>query len=154
MLRTYDAVAVGAGHNGLAAALDLARAGWTTRVLERTAPPVGAVRRGEVTLPRFVHDLHSARSIRTDSALRPSLRNWGLSWSGTACATEARPYRSATPYQWDGPALSDGHRPVSVDGFRTRYCTWALPSARQNPSDGRADVPKASVHCLLHASQL
>lgn len=56
-MRTYDAVVVGAGHNGLAAAVVLASAGWSVLVLERNEAPGGAVRTEEVTLPGFRHDL-------------------------------------------------------------------------------------------------
>ncbi len=52
-----DAVIIGAGHNGLAAAVILAEAGWKVRVLERNPLPGGAVRTAEVTLPGFRHDL-------------------------------------------------------------------------------------------------
>lgn len=53
----YDAVIVGGGHNGLAAAVILADAGWSVLVLERNGEPGGAVRTSEVTLPGFRHDL-------------------------------------------------------------------------------------------------
>ena len=56
-LATYDAVIVGAGHNGLAAAVVLASAGWSVAVLERNDEAGGAVRTAEVTLPGFHHDL-------------------------------------------------------------------------------------------------
>jgi phytoene dehydrogenase-like protein len=56
-LATYDAVVVGAGHNGLAAAVVLASAGWSVLVVERNDEPGGAVRTAEVTLPGFHHDL-------------------------------------------------------------------------------------------------
>lgn len=56
-MEVYDAVVVGAGHNGLACAVVLASAGWTVLVLERNDEPGGAVRTAEVTLPGFHHDL-------------------------------------------------------------------------------------------------
>jgi phytoene dehydrogenase-like protein len=53
----YDAIIVGAGNNGIACALYLARAGWRVLVLERASDVGGAARSGEVTLPGFQHDL-------------------------------------------------------------------------------------------------
>jgi phytoene dehydrogenase-like protein len=47
---------VGAGHNGLVAAIHLAAAGLEVTVLEQAAAPGGATASGEVTLPGFVHD--------------------------------------------------------------------------------------------------
>ncbi|MDX2137387.1 MAG: NAD(P)/FAD-dependent oxidoreductase [Chloroflexota bacterium] len=58
-MQSYDAIVVGAGHNGLVTALYLARGGWRVLVLERNAEVGGAIRSGEVTLPGFVHDLYS-----------------------------------------------------------------------------------------------
>ncbi len=54
---TYDAIVIGAGHNGLAAAIHLAAKGWKVGVFERNAVAGGAVQTREATLPGFRHDL-------------------------------------------------------------------------------------------------
>jgi phytoene dehydrogenase-like protein len=51
---------VGAGPNGLAAAIVLAKAGFVVEVREAASVPGGAARSAELTLPGFVHDLGSA----------------------------------------------------------------------------------------------
>jgi len=55
-----DAVVVGAGPNGLAAAITLARAGLAVRVYEANPVAGGGVASEELTLPGFVHDTCSA----------------------------------------------------------------------------------------------
>jgi phytoene dehydrogenase-like protein len=51
---------VGAGPNGLAAAIVLAEAGFAVEVREAASVAGGAARSAELTLPGFVHDLGSA----------------------------------------------------------------------------------------------
>ncbi len=57
---TTDAVVIGAGPNGLTAAITLARAGRSVLVLEGTDEVGGACRSAETTLPGFIHDLGAA----------------------------------------------------------------------------------------------
>lgn len=56
-MKSYDAIVIGAGHNGLAAAVNLASRGWSVAVVEARDEPGGAVKTAELTVPGFRHDL-------------------------------------------------------------------------------------------------
>ena len=79
----YDAVVVGSGPNGLAAAITLAREGWSVHVLEANATIGGATRSADLTLPGFVHDVGSAiHPLGAGSPFFNSLplARFGLEW--------------------------------------------------------------------------
>ena len=79
----YDAVIVGAGPNGLAAAITLAEAGRSVVVLEANETIGGGCRSLDLTLPGFVHDICSA--IHPLGVASPFFRDlplhdFGLEW--------------------------------------------------------------------------
>jgi phytoene dehydrogenase-like protein len=57
---SYDAVVIGAGPNGLAAAIELARNGYSVCIIEAADRVGGGARSAEWTLPGFIHDTCSA----------------------------------------------------------------------------------------------
>ncbi len=78
-----DAVVIGSGPNGLAAALVLAGVGWSVRVIEGANEPGGGLRSAELTLPGFVHDICSAihpLGIASPFFRTLPLAKYGLEW--------------------------------------------------------------------------
>lgn len=59
MENEYDALVIGAGHNGLACACYLARAGLTTGIVEKNRQVGGMSTTEEITLPGFYSDVHA-----------------------------------------------------------------------------------------------
>ncbi len=80
-----DAVVVGAGPNGLAAAVTLARAGLSVRVIEGAASPGGGCRTQELTLPGFQHDVCSA--VHPLAAASPFFQRLDLAALGVTLRT-------------------------------------------------------------------
>lgn len=79
----YDAVVVGAGPNGLAAAVVLARSGYAVQVIEAHETIGGGARTGELTLPGFQHDICSAvhpLGIGSPFLRTLPLEQYGLEW--------------------------------------------------------------------------
>jgi phytoene dehydrogenase-like protein len=81
--RGGDALVVGSGPNGLAAAITLADAGRSVLVLEAAPRPGGAVATEELTLPGFHHDVFSAvypAGVASPVFARMGLERHGLRW--------------------------------------------------------------------------
>ena len=76
ILAAMDAIVVGSGPNGLAAAVTLARAGLSVRVYEGADTIGGGARTAELTLPGFAHDVCSAVHPMIFSS--PFFRDFGL----------------------------------------------------------------------------
>ena len=94
-----DAIVVGAGPNGLAAAIVLAAAGRSVRVLEAAGVAGGGTRSAELTLPGFRHDICSA--IHPLALASPFLRTLPLAEHGLSFAHPGLPL--AHPFD-DGSA--------------------------------------------------
>lgn len=95
-----DAVVIGAGPNGLAAAIRLAQAGRVVAVLEAADAPGGAVRTEELTLPGFRHDTFS--SVYPAAAASPVFAEMGLERHGLRWVHPGACYAHPLP---DGSAI-------------------------------------------------
>ena len=122
------ACVIGAGPNGLAAAIVLAQAGLQVDVLEAESMPGGAVRTLELTLPGFRHDFGSAvYPLGAGSPFFSSLPliNHGLEWiyspaclahpldDGTAVMLERDLDKTRDSLGIDGPAWDQLMRPFA-----------------------------------------
>ena len=126
-----DAVVIGAGPNGLVAAIDLADHGWDVLVLEAEHEPGGAVRSSEFVEPGFVSDRFSA--FYPLGAVSPHLARLGLGEHGLVWEHAPAVLAHPTP---EGPAavLSrdidvtaaslDRFHPGDGDAWRRRQHDW------------------------------
>ncbi len=100
MSESFDAVVVGSGPNGLAAAVTLAQQGASVLVLEAHSEIGGGTRTAELTLPGFHHDVCSA--CHPMGVLSPFLRTLPLAEHGL---TWLRPEASVAHPLDDGTAV-------------------------------------------------
>src|SRR3984893_18036472 len=111
------ACVVGAGPNGLAAAIVLAQAGLHVDVLEAQAQPGGAARTMELTLPGFKHDFGSA--VYPFGAGSPFFSSLPLNGHGLECihspAALAHPLDDGTAVMLER-SLEQTSRSLGVDG--------------------------------------
>lgn len=128
----HDTIVVGAGPNGLAAAITLAQAGRSVLVLEANETIGGGARSAPLTLPGFVHDICSAihpLAIASPFLRRLPLADYGLTWvqppaayahpldDGQAIVLERSVWETAATLGADGAAYRRLMTPL-VRGWR------------------------------------
>jgi phytoene dehydrogenase-like protein len=145
---TYDAVVVGSGPNGLAAAVELAREGKRVAVLEGKSTIGGGARSAEITLPGFVHDLGSA--VHPLGYASPYFRSLpleehGLEWihpdaplahpfdGGEAVVLERSIVTTAAELGHDAAAYRRLMEPISADAGRIAGFFVGKPGVLRHP---------------------
>ena len=126
-MTAYDAILIGSGHNALVCGTYLARAGWSTLVLERAERPGGAVQSGELTRPGYQHDLFATNmNLFLGSPVAAELGS-ELERHGLRYAASDRPFANVYP---EGKALRvrqgvaetlaelEAHDPADAAGWR------------------------------------
>src|SRR5919197_3259100 len=114
-----DAIVIGGGPNGLAAAIELARNGRSVAVYEANDTIGGGCRSAELTLPGFIHDLCSA--FHPMGAASPFFRSLGLGAFGL---------------RWIEPPLALAHPPD--DGTAVLLSRPLAETEHGLGTDGRA----------------
>ncbi|MCW2603561.1 MAG: FAD-dependent oxidoreductase [Pseudonocardiales bacterium] len=120
-----DAVVVGAGPNGLAAAITLAERGLAVRVYEAASTPGGGMRTAELTLPGFAHDICS--TVQGLALISPFMRTLDLDALGVRMRTPEIAYahpldggRAALLYP-DVARTAEGLRSPDGETFRKLF---------------------------------
>jgi phytoene dehydrogenase-like protein len=174
-----DAVVVGAGPNGLAAAIELARAGCAVLVLEANDAVGGGCRTEELTLPGFRHDVCSA--IHPLAMASPFMRSvplteLGVEWihpdrplahpldGGRAAVLERSVDATAAALGDDGPAyrrllgplVDAGERlvpqllgPLRVPAHPVALARFGLPGIRSAAGLARSRFAGPEARALL-----
>jgi len=82
-LKSFDAVIIGSGPNGLSASIRLAQAGFSVLVVEGSDTIGGGTRSAELTLPGFTHDICAAihpLGLASPYLRKLPLHEHGLEW--------------------------------------------------------------------------
>lgn len=144
---SYDAVVVGSGPNGLAAAIVFAQTGRSVLVLEAQPTIGGGARSAELTLPGFTHDICSAvHPMAVGTQFFPSLplEQHGLRWIDPPAAM-AHPFDDGPPAMLRMSIESTG---VTLGRDAKAYGNLMRPFVEQ--WDNLADDAIAPLHPPRH----
>jgi phytoene dehydrogenase-like protein len=141
----YDAIVIGSGPNGLAAAVTLAEHAWKVLVLEAADAIGGGTRTRELTLPGFRHDVCAAihpMAIASPFLRTRPLESHGLSWcwpevqlahpldDGTAVALYRDLDRTVRELGEEGPRYQSLVQPLvrqARELLDSVLAPWAIP---------------------------
>jgi phytoene dehydrogenase-like protein len=126
-------IVIGAGHNGLVAAIHLAAHGLDVTVLEHAPRPGGATSSAELTLPGFVHD--ECAAFVPMAAASPAIRELRLTDDGLVWIDP--PTVLAHPFE-DGTAI-----------VLSRELEPTVESLRRGAGRGAADGWEAAMRRML-----
>lgn len=143
-----DAIVIGSGPNGLAAAIALAQAGRSVVLYEAAGTIGGGARSAELTLPGFVHDVCSA--AHPLAVISPFLRtlplaSHGLEWieppaamahpfdDGTAVTVERSIERTAAQFGRDAQAYRALMEPLAREWPKLERAVLGPPALPRHP---------------------
>ena len=134
---SYDAIVIGAGPNGLAAAIVLAQSGYATLLVEARETVGGGARSAELTLPGFSHDVCSA--IHPMAVVSPFFRSLPLAGLGVTFIEPP----AALAHPLDDGTAAVLHQSVaataeSLGADRAAYLSHLGPLAKNASKDDRA----------------
>ena len=127
-----DAIVVGSGPNGLAAAIALAREGVSVRVLERAETLGGGMRTAELTSPGFKHDVCSAihpLAVASPFLTTLPLAEHGVEWIWPPAAL-AHPFDDGTAAVLERSVTATG---ATLGEDAGRYARLMSPLVRDAP---------------------
>lgn len=140
----HDAVVVGSGPNGLAAAVTLATHGLSVLVVEAADEPGGGARTADLTLPGYAHDTCSA--VHPLGAASPlfsalPLERHGLEWIHAPLCL-AHPFDDR-PAAWLDRPVESVARDLGADGPAYRALIGRLATAWDDSVDGLLAPPRS-----------
>ncbi len=120
MGESYEAIVIGSGPNGLAAAIELARNGRSVLVVEGAATIGGSCRSADLTLPGFVHDVCS--TVQALALTSPFFRELPLDEHGLELVHPPAPF--AHPFDDGSAAVAERSLEATAETLGEDGAAW------------------------------